>query len=148
MKFIYGIFLLGAICGACCPKITTPAITTDSVKVIIKERVVKDTVVVEIPVEKQVVVTKDTISVLETKYAKSSASVSEGYLNHSLESKPEKIFVPVVKEVRDTIIIKNKADTIIVKENYVTKWQSFSMVLGWILGGILILLMLYKLLLK
>lgn len=90
---------------------------------------------------KEVNITRDSLSHLENDYASSDAAIVDGMLHHSLESRPQKIYVPVVTEVHDTTIVTEHAETIIKKENYVTKWQSFSMVLGWMLGGLLILAM-------
>ncbi|MBQ3813662.1 MAG: hypothetical protein II841_08860 [Bacteroidales bacterium] len=74
----------------------------DSVRVEVHERLVKDTVSVEIPVEVEKIVTRDTVSRLDNSFARSEAIVSGGFLHHSLESKPQVIYVPVEVPVTDT----------------------------------------------
>lgn len=123
----------------CSPRITPPAEIRDSVRVEIRERIVHDTATLYIEKEVEKVVTRDTSSHLENKYGVSDAVVSEGLLHHSLETKPQYIKVPVTVEVHDTIVVEKQAQTIIQKVNELTKWQSFSMVLGWILGGLILL---------
>ena len=90
--------------GSCSPRIAESIKTehSDSVKVVIRERIVKDTVGIEVPVEVEKLVTRDTISHIENSYAKSDAVVSNGFLFHSLESKPQIIRVPVEVLVADT----------------------------------------------
>lgn len=103
-----------------------------------------DTVYLEVPKIVEKIVTADTVSVLENDYAKSEASVSEGLLAHSLETKPIKQPVEVQTQVvyRDSVIIK---DNIIVQtvevEKPLTGWQSFKMTMGgWFLGIIIIMI--------
>lgn len=93
-----------------------------------KDRVVHDTATVEITKEVEKIVTRDTVSHLENRYAKSEAVVSEGFLTHSLESIPQYIKVPVEIHVTDTVKIEKEATTQI-KEIKVEKelnwWQKF-----------------------
>ena len=103
-----------------------------------------DTVLLEIPKIVEKVVTKDTVSVLENDYAKSEASVSDGLLAHSLETKPIKQPVEVQTKIvyRDSVIVK---DNVIVQtvevEKPLTGWQSFKMTMGgWMLGIIIFLI--------
>ena len=108
-----------------------------SEKVIVETRIEKvfetDTVFLEVPRIIEKVVTKDTVSVLENDYARSSAEVSDGLLSHSLETKPTRQPVEIQKEIvyRDSVIIK---DNVIVQtvevEKELTKWQSFKMKTG------------------
>ena len=65
---------------SCSPKIVEKIET----KVEYRDRVVHDTTTFEIPVEVEKIVTRDTVSHLENTYARSDASVSGGYLQHSL----------------------------------------------------------------
>ena len=108
-----------------------------SEKVIVETRIEKvfetDTVFLEVPKIIEKVVTKDTVSMLENDYARSSAAVSDGLLSHSLETKPTRQPVEIQKEIvyRDSVIIK---DNVIVQtvevEKELTKWQSFKMKTG------------------
>ena len=105
-----------------------------------------DTVLLEIPQIVERVVTKDTVSVLENEFAKSAASVSDGLLAHSLETKPVKQPVEVQTKIvyRDSVIVK---DNVIVQtvevEKELTGWQSFKMKMGgWFLGILIILIVL------
>ena len=80
---VAGVFLFS--CSA--PKVIYKTNTEyrDSVRVEVHERLVHDTV-----------------SRLENTYAKSEAIVSGGFLHHSLESKPQIVYVPVEVPVADT----------------------------------------------
>ena len=108
-----------------------------SEKVIVETRIEKvfetDTVFLEVPRIIEKVVTKDTVSVLENDFARSSAEVSDGLLSHSLETKPSRQPVEIQKEIvyRDSVIVR---DNVIVQtvevEKELTKWQSFKMKTG------------------
>ena len=68
-----------------------------------------DTVFLEVPQIVERIVTKDTVSVLENEFAKSAASVSDGLLAHSLETKPVHKPVEVQTKIvyRDSVIFKD-----------------------------------------
>lgn len=93
-----------------------------------KDRIVHDTATVEITKEVEKIVTRDTLSRLENKYAKSEAVVSEGFLTHSLESIPQYIKVPVEIHVTDTIKVEKESTTQIKEikvEKALSLWQRF-----------------------
>lgn len=144
--------ILGQLFVNCSPRILPPAEVKDSVRVEIRERIVHDTAYVEIPVIKEVNMTRDSSSHLENPYATSDAVVENGLLRHTLETRPQKIFVPVEVPVHDTTYVHDKAETI-VKEvpAQFTKWQAFQIILGRILGLVLLLWMVltaYKVIVK
>ena len=134
--------ILGQLFVGCSPRITPPAEIRDSVRVEIRERVVHDTAYVDVPLIKEVNVTRDTSSHLENEYAMSDASISNGTLRHSLETRPHKIAAPVTIIVHDTLTVEKKAETIIKEVNVLTKWQGFQIILGRILGGLFLLIIL------
>lgn len=121
-----------ASCGICKPK---PVIEyRDSIRVEYRDRIVHDTATFEIPVIVEKNVTRDTSSHLENPYAKSDAVVSNGLLWHSLESKPQTIYIPVEVPVTDTLIVEKEAQTIYVEkevEKKLTWWQSFRIDAFW-----------------
>ena len=132
------LILLSAVCVAC----ATSRQAAPSEKILVETRIdtvyKTDTVYLEVPKIVEKIVTADTVSVLENEYAKSEASVSEGLLAHSLETKPVKQPVEVQTQVvyRDSVIVK---DNVIVQtvevEKPLTGWQSFKMAMGgWMLG--------------
>ena len=87
-------------------------------------------------------VSTDTVSVLENDYALSSASVSDGLLSHSLETKPVQQPVEVQTKIvyRDSVVFKDVVvyETVEV-EKELTGWQTFKMKMGgWMLGLIII----------
>ena len=105
-----------------------------------------DTVFLEVPQIVERIVTKDTVSVLENEFAKSAASVSDGLLSHSLETKPVQKPVEVQTKIvyRDSVIFKDVVvyETVEV-EKELTGWQSFKMKMGgWFLGILIILIVL------
>ena len=121
---------------SCGPAKPVAVVRTDSVRVEIRERLVKDTVFFTLPAQSSSVVTKDTTSVIELDFAKSTASVQDGFLHHSLETKPETLEVPVYIPVHDTLRIEKKGDTKYIEvERQPTKWESFLEVCGWIFLG-------------
>lgn len=134
---------LALVAVSCSPKVF-PTEVRDSVRVEIRERLVHDSVYVEIEKQVEKIVTRDTLSHLENDYAESDAAYIGGILSHSLSSKPQRIYVPYTVEVHDTAYVETHAETIVQEVNRLTKWQSFSMVLGWILGGLLVLLVALK----
>ena len=138
------LILLSAVCVAC----ATSRQATPSEKILVETRIETvhktDTVYLEVPKIVEKIVTADTVSVLENDYAKSEASVSEGLLAHSLETKPVKQPVEVQTQVvyRDSVIVK---DNVIVQtvevEKELTGWQSFKMTMGgWMLGLIIFMI--------
>ena len=138
------LILLSAVCVAC----ATSRQAAPSEKILVETRIETvyktDTVYLEVPKIIEKIVTADTVSVLENEYAKSEASVSEGLLAHSLETKPVKQPVEVQTQVvyRDSVIVK---DNVIVQtvevEKPLTGWQSFKMAMGgWMLGIIIFMI--------
>ena len=138
------LILLSAVCVAC----ATSRQAAPSEKILVETRIETvyktDTVYLEVPKIVEKIVTADTVSVLENDYAKSEASVSEGLLAHSLETKPVKQPVEVQTQVvyRDSVIVK---DNVIVQtvevEKELTGWQSFKMAIGgWMLGLIIFMI--------
>ena len=134
--------ILGQLFVGCSPRITPPAEIRDSVRVEIRERPVHDTAYVDVPLIKEVNVTRDTSSHLENEYAMSDASISNGTLRHSLETRPHKIAAPVTITVHDTLTVEKKAETIIKEVNILSKWQGFQIILGRILGGLFLIIIL------
>ena len=103
-----------------------------------------DTVFLEVPRIVEKIVTKDTVSVLENEYAKSEASLSDGLLAHSLETKPVQQPVEVQTKIvyRDSVVFTDVVvfETVEV-EKELTGWQSFKMKMGgWFLGILIILI--------
>ena len=138
------LILLSAVCVAC----ATSRQAAPSEKILVETRIETvyktDTVYLEVPKIVEKIVTADTVSVLENEYAKSEASISEGLLAHSLETKPVKQPVEVQTQVvyRDSVIVK---DNVIVQtvevEKPLTGWQSFKMTMGgWMLGLIIFMI--------
>lgn len=110
---------------SCCPKHYPQVVYRDSVRVEIRERIVHDTVKFEVPVIKEKNVTRDTSSHLENDWAKSDASLVDGFLEHTLETKGRTVYVPVTTIVRDTVTIEKEAVETI-KEVEVEKPLSWS----------------------
>ena len=141
-NFILVLFsLLCVACGSLKQVTPTERVVTETrIETVFKT----DTVFLEVPKIVERVVTKDTVSVLENEFAKSAASVSDGLLAHSLETKPVKQPVEVQTKIvyRDSVIVK---DNVIIQtvevEKELTGWQSFKMKMGgWMLGIIILLI--------
>ena len=133
------VFLLVLCLASCSPRVITETETV----IEYRDRIVTDTAVVEIPVEVEKIVTRDTTSHLENTYAKSDAMVSEGFLHHSLESIPQYIRVPVEVHVTDTLYKEAEIRTETVEvEKPLSWWQKFRMdAFWWLLGAVIALLL-------
>ena len=137
--------LFSALCVAC----ATARQAAPSEKIITETRIETvfqtDTVFLEVPHIVEKIVTADTVSVLENDFALSSASVSDGLLSHSLETKPVQQPVEVQTKVvyRDSVVFKDVVvyETVEV-EKELTGWQSFKMKTGGITLTILSFLVL------
>ena len=123
-KIIAIVFLFGLIVS-CSPKVIEHVTT----KIEYRDRVVHDTAKVEVPYEVEKIVTKDTVSHLENTYAKSDAVVSNGFLSHSLESKPQIIRIPVEVHVTDTLWKESEVMQAISKMN--CRWILISLQEDW-----------------
>ena len=140
-----------ALCGlallACSPKVLPPVIQIrDSVRVEIRDRIVHDTVSFEVPVIIERNMTRDTTSHLENDWAKSDASLVDGFLSHSLETKGQTVYIPVQVPVHDTLYIEKSAqETIIEKEveKPLTWWQKARLRTWWCLLTATLLLALW-----
>ena len=143
-NFILVLFsLLCVACGSIKQVIPTERVVTETrIETVFNT----DTVFLEVPKIVERVVTKDTLSVLENEFAKSAASVSDGLLAHSLETKPVNQPVEIQTKIvyRDSIIVQDRVVTEIQEvEKELTGWQSFKMKMGgWFLGILIILIVL------
>ena len=135
------LLVLAGATSCCAPRVITKTETV----VEYRDRVVHDTATVAVPYEVEKVVTRDTVSHLENGYAKSDASVSGGFLSHSLESKPQIIRVPVEVHVTDTIKVEKEAvETIkeVEVEKSLSWWQKAKIgAFWWLLGAVIGLLL-------
>lgn len=128
---------------SCCPCKHLSTDTKDSVRVethyVTIERV--DTQVVELPIEVYRNVTRDTFSVVSTKYAISTARIDSGFLWHDIRNTGSvQVLTKTVTEYRDSIIYRDKlvTNTVQVKQP-LTKWQKFQKNGFWWLLALLIL---------
>lgn len=94
---------------------------------------IHDTIFIEIPVISERIVTRDTSSYLENSYAKSEASITDGFLSHSLETKPVKVPVQVETKIvrKDSLIYRDKVQTQSIEiPCKLSRWQTFKMRVG------------------
>ena len=117
---------------------------SDSTRVEVRTitQTIHDTAYIELPVFVERNVTKDTTSTLENPYAKSEASITDGLLSHSLQTKPTRQPVKIEKEIvyRDSIVFRDRTETVTVEvEKKLSKWQSFKMKTGGTTLAILII---------
>lgn len=131
--FAISVMVLGlSSCGAA--KHAAPE-RSDSTRVEVRTitQTIRDTTYIELPVLIERNVTRDTTSTLENPYAKSEASITDGLLSHSLQTKPTRQPVKIEKEIvyRDSIVFRDRTETVTVEvEKELTKWQSFKMKTG------------------
>lgn len=142
MKRLFSFFLLAFVATSCAAPRQLAEKSTARVEVRTETVTLTDTVFVELPVISQSVLTLDTLSVLENKYAKSAAKVSGRVLAHTLETKPVREPVTIEKQVvyRDSLVYQDRVVTETVEvERQLTGWQKFLMSTGRV--GIIILLL-------
>ena len=141
MKTLYLILSLLS-CAAC--SVCRQAAPAESSRVEVRTETVlqKNTVFVELPVIEKVVETLDTASTIENKYAKSTASVSNGILAHSLATKAVKEPVIVDKQIvyRDSLVYVDRVVPQLV-EKQLSGWQKFKLCIGgWTMAACVILI--------
>ena len=133
MRYYYITILPLALCVSCGP--ARHASVSDSTRATVREvtRYVKDTVYLELPAITERIVTRDTASRLENDYAVSEASVSGGYLSHSLATKPARTTVETETRevVRDSIVFRDRLIEVPVEvEKPLSRWQRTLLALG------------------
>ena len=132
MKYFLPLLLLLA-ASACGTVRTLPVQDSTRVEVRVEKEIVTDTAWVELPVIVERVVTLDTASVLENRYAVSEAVVSGGRLSHSLATKGVREPVKVEKEIvyRDSLVYRDRVVREEVKvEKQLSWWQRVKMKTG------------------
>lgn len=122
---------------SCCPCKRLSTDTKDSVRVethyVTVERI--DTQIVELPIEVYRNVTRDTFSVVSTKYAISTARIDSGFLWHDIRNTGSvQVLTKTVTEYKDSIIYRDRevTNTVQVKQT-LTKWQKFQKSGFWVL---------------
>ena len=146
MKYYLPLLFL-VLASACSTVRQLPSTDSTKVEVRYETKTVHDTGYVELPVLVEKVTTLDTASVLENKYAKSAASVSDGVLTHSLETKPVREPVAVEKQIvyRDSLVYRDKVQTVTVEvEKKLTAWQTIQMRLGLVAILIIMIVVIYS----
>lgn len=144
MENIYKIIVIATVgvclfLGSCCPARHIATSTQDSVRVEVRSRIeyVMDTVIREIPVISEEIVTRDTVSHLENYYAESDARISsDGTLFHSLATKPQREPIPIDRPVhyQDSIVYRDKLVKEIVQvERELSWWQKTQINGFWLL---------------
>ena len=123
---------------ACCPCRHLATGTTDSVRVEVRERIVKvrDTVKVYLPDDRVDNITSDTTSRIETSAAVSTATVSDGKLHHALWNKQQPIGVAVDMNFKVDDITKEritKIREVVEVPRNLTWWQQTQMRGFWAL---------------
>lgn len=147
MKKTAYIFLLLSVLSCGTIKHQPQIIYRDSVRVEVRNRIIRDTVTYELPVIIEKHVTDDTLSVIENDYARTAAVVHDGRLSHDLQIKPYRFEVPVYIEVADTSRVEKSVVTetkIVEVEKELTAWQKFRLKAFWYLAGVVGLWIVWK----
>ncbi len=136
MKYLLPLISLILLASCCVTRQVAPAQPSVRIEYRTETVVEKDTVFLTLPPIEQSRSTLDTVSVLENKYSKSVATVSDGKLEHFLQVKPVKEPVTVEKKIvyRDSLVYVTQPGEIVEVEKKLSWWQSFKMkVGGWAL---------------
>ena len=148
-RFLKSVCVLLLVAVSCSPRVYTESKVERYTDTLVQEHFVHDTTFFELPYERVVNVTRDTVSILETSTAKSAAEVKGGMLYHTLETKKQLVAVPYLKPITETMISSSEIHIVYRDvEKKLSLWQSFSMVLGWILDGGLLLYFVLWLIIK
>lgn len=134
--------------AGCSPRVVTVTEIRDSVRTEIRERLVHDTLKVEIPKEVVRNVTEDTLSHVETSFAVSDAVIFKGRLYHSIENKPGTWQKPVTYTVHDTVTVtkySEKQAEVREVEKGLSWWQKTQMILCWVFFLVIASFVFYKL---
>lgn len=113
----------------------------DTIKI---TEVLRDTVVIT-QTEKEYIekTTNDTTSVLNTKYAKSTASIKNNQLHHSLEQKKVDIPTKIVYKDKIKEVVKyeekEKVVEVIVEKKYIPQWCWWVICYAVLMAGITIM---------
>lgn len=136
--------------GGCCPcrHLQTSTTSSDSVRVEVRDSIVEriDTTYITLPAEAVRNVTRDTISVIETAYAVSTARIdTSGFLWHDITTKqtPVQVLTKTITEHRDSIIYRDKVEEVrdvVQVKSPPTKWQKFQQRGFWILAAMVFLM--------
>ena len=124
-------------CGIMKPKVIVEV--RDSIRTEIRDHWIHDSVEVKVPEYIEKVITRDTASHLENKFAVSDAVISNGFLSHSLATKPgATITAPVDIHYTDTLIVEKAAEIrteTVEVERELTHWQMLKMRTGGLFIG-------------
>jgi len=141
------LMLLMWVSSSCCTqKVTPPSVDhCDSIQIVIKDRIVHDTVPFYIPAEPTSSVTPDDSSHLETSFAMSDAWIKNGLLHHMLKNKEQTIEIPHETIVTDTTTTHSSQTTTIQPPQYIevekdlSWWQKICIkYFPWTLAGLLL----------
>ncbi len=144
VSFLVAAAVAGALLPGCCPCRHLAASSRDSVRVEVRERIIRlrDTVTIEVPVESVRQTVHDTTSHLETSYATSDARINpDGSLTHTLDNKAgERPAAAETKIVyRDSIVYRDRTNWEVVEvERALTAWQRFRLRGFWVLLAVLL----------
>ncbi len=143
--FIIAALILVAFCG-CTPQEKVNTVYVPVIRTVNVETVIHDTVI-QAPLEQshQERVTNDTTSTLSNKYSTSTATVSDGVLAHTLDTRPDAV-VDVPVQYVDRIITKVdsvsypvEVERIVEVERELTFFQQLLMWVGGLTLGVLAL---------
>lgn len=137
------VFIALGSCSTAKPKVVERVIT----EVRTETTFITDTLFVPLPAQSEKIITRDSISTLETDYATSTAKIlSDGSLFHDLKNKERKLSVPFLKPVKskDSIVYRDKEVPVPIPvpvevPQPLTAWQRFQLRGFWALLIVLVL---------
>ena len=144
------LFLSGLLASCGTSRKSVGEVRRDSIRVetVVRTEYVRDTVQIEIPVERVMQIAADS-SHLETQYAVSDALLrADGKLYHTLVNKAGKRIVEADKriEYRDSIVYRDRnVERTVEVERKLTWWQKFRLKGFWVLGAAVICCIVLKL---
>lgn len=140
--------LLLLIGGCAATKIQQVPIANKTIDTVVIKELIRDTIV-KVKIEKEYIekTTRDTVSVLSTELATSTASITQDGLHHTLEQKRAEIPTKIVYKDKIKEVIKYEEKEIpvevIVEKKYIPQWCWYSLI-GNIVIALLIGFRIYR----
>lgn len=129
-------------------KIQQVPITNKTIDTVVIKELIRDTIV-KVKIEKEYIekTTRDTVSVLNTTTATSTARVTDNQLYHSLEQKQQEIPTKIVykDKIKEVVRVVEKEIPVevIVEKKYIPQWCWYSLI-GNIVIALLICFRIYR----
>lgn len=150
VKCVYVMILAVLLSGCAARRIVAPiASRSDSTAIVVRHSILYHPILAEfnIPDIRETRYTRDTTNYLENDYAESTATVSDGVLTHSLNTKPHTETVEVdvpVERTDSTIYVYKEVEKVKEVATPLTWWQETQIRAFWAMFSIFCIIILWR----